>query len=130
MLKSLRSLLLLAICAALFSPFCMAQAQLAGDWEGSFRTHGREIHFVPHVAVQKDGTLAAMLDVPETHSHGMQASGVSFKDSTLSFAVEATHGSYEGTVNSDATEISGSWTEGDSINLDFKRKPKDAPPAQ
>lgn len=130
MFKPLRTLVLAAVWTALYSPFCLAQAQLAGDWEGSFTTHGRELHFVLHITAQKDGTLAATLDVPEANSRAMQASAVSFKGSTFGFVVDVVHGSYEGTVNSDATEITGSWTESDSIGLDFKRKPKDSPPAQ
>ena len=130
MFKPLRTLALVAVWMALYSPFCLAQAQLAGDWEGGFTTHGRQLHFVLHITAQKDGTLTASLDVPEVNPHGMQASVVSFKDSRLSFVVEAVHGSYEGTVNPNATEITGAWSESDSIGLDFKRKPKDAPPAQ
>ena len=130
MFKLLRALVLIVLGLALFSPFCSAQAQLVGDWEGSFTTHGRELHFILHIDAQKDGTLAATLDVPEVKALAMQASAVSLKGSTFGFVVESVHGSYEGTVNPNATEITGAWSESDSIGLDFKRKPKDTPPAQ
>jgi len=35
--------------------------------------------------------------------------------------VEAVHGTYEGTVNAETTEITGTWTQGQSLPLEFKR---------
>jgi fermentation-respiration switch protein FrsA (DUF1100 family) len=54
----------------------------------------------------------------------------------LSLDIEAVHGTYEGKVNADASEIAGTWTQSMSLDLNFHRggiaakpAPKPAPPS-
>jgi CubicO group peptidase (beta-lactamase class C family) len=52
---------------------------------------------------------------------------VTLKNSRLNFTVDTVHGTYEGTVNKDASEIDGTWSQGQPMELNFKRA--SAPPA-
>ena len=124
-MKSRVSRILVFIFAALaaLSPFGRAQSQIAGDWMGSVNIQGSDYHVVLHLTVAKDGTLTATVDNIDQGMMGIQASAVSLKESKLSMTIDAYHGVYEGTVNKDATEITGSWNSDQPAELNFKRVP-------
>ena len=44
-------------------------------------------------------------------ANGIPVTSISLKDSKLNFTVDAVHGSYDGKITADATEISGTWTQ-------------------
>ena len=111
-LKKLTPIVLLALS---LSPLCMAQPQVAGDWLGTLNTGGPQLHLVLHIAAAKDGSLTATLDSVDQGANGIPVSAVSLKDSKLSLTVDAVHGTYEGTVNKEATEIAGTWSQGQSL---------------
>ena len=54
---------------------------------------------------------------------GIPITTAALKDSKLSLVIDAVHGTYDGTVNKDATEIDGTWTQGQPLELNFKRAP-------
>jgi pimeloyl-ACP methyl ester carboxylesterase len=99
-----------------------ASAQnLAGDWQGTLKPAGAELRLVLHITKADDGSWKGTLDSVDQGANGIPVTSISLKESKLKFAVESVNGSYEGTVNADATEISGTWTQGQSLPLDFKR---------
>jgi hypothetical protein len=93
-----------------------AAPQIAGDWEGMLNG---QVHLILHFTV-KDGNLTATLDSPDQGAAGIPITTVTLKDSKLTLAVDLVQGTYEGTVNNDATEIDGAWTQDQLI---FKRVP-------
>jgi pimeloyl-ACP methyl ester carboxylesterase len=100
----------------------VASAQnLAGDWQGSLKPTGAELRLVLHITKADDGSWKRTLDSVDQGANGIPVTSISLKESKLKFAVESVNGSYEGTVNADATEISGTWTQGQSLPLDFKK---------
>ncbi len=117
-------LILLAIVA--FAATSRAQAQIVGDWQGTLSVGGSELHLVLHITKGGDGALKATLDSVDQGANGIPVSSVSLKDSKLSLTVDAIHGSYVGNVNQDMTEIKGTWTQGQSFDLNFKRVSSDA----
>src|SRR5208282_2668031 len=54
-------------------------------------------------------------------ANGIPVSSISFKDSKLSLGVDAVHGTYEGKVSTDGNTISGTWSQVQSLPLEFKR---------
>ena len=102
-------------------PNCRAQAQLAGDWQGTLRAGGVELRLVLHISAGKDGALTATLDSIDQGALGIPVSSISLKGSAFSMTVDAVHGTYEGTVNKDAGEIEGTWSQGQPLPLNFKR---------
>jgi CubicO group peptidase (beta-lactamase class C family) len=119
----MKNLALIALSALALSPLCRAQAQIAGDWQGTLITPGPQLHLVLHIAAAKDGSLTATLDSVDQGANGIPVTAVTLKDSKLSLTVDAVHGTYEGTVNKDATEIDGTWSQGQPLELNFKRAP-------
>ena len=100
----------------------LAHAQdLSGDWQGTLSASGAELRLVLHITKSADGSLKATLDSVDQGTNGIPVSSVTLKDSTLSLEIEAVHGTYEGKVSADGKTISGTWSQGASLPLNFKR---------
>jgi hypothetical protein len=117
---------ILSLAVMALSPLCRAQSQIAGDWQGTLNAGGVQLRLALHVAAAKDGSLTATLDSIDQGANGIPVTSVTLKDSKLSLTVDAVHGTYEGTVNKDATEIDGTWSQGQPLELNFKRAPAQA----
>ncbi len=98
-----------------------AQPQIAGDWQGTLSAGGAELRLVLHIAAGKDGALTATLDSIDQNANGIPITTVTLKESKLNLTVDAVRGTYEGTVNSDASGINGTWSQGQPLELNFKR---------
>jgi hypothetical protein len=110
------------IFATLVFAASLAQAQdISGDWQGTLHAGGAELRLVLHIAKTPDGSLQAKLDSVDQNANGIPVSSITFKDSHLSLGIEAVHGTYEGKIPADGKTISGTWTQGSSLPLDFKR---------
>lgn len=97
------------------------QPSIAGDWAGTLKAGPAELRLVLHITVAKDGSLTATFDSVDQGAYGTPVDTITLKDSKLNFAIDAAHGSYEGTVNKDASEIAGTWSQGQPLELNFKR---------
>ncbi len=134
----IRNLALLIGLASMLALACRAQSQVAGDWKGTLSAGGVELRLVLHVTAAKDGALTATLDSVDQGTYGIPATSVTLKDSKFDLVVDAVHGTYEGTVNKDTSEIDGTWSQGQPLALNFRRAtaaeaapppaPKPAPP--
>jgi fermentation-respiration switch protein FrsA (DUF1100 family) len=99
---------------------------LAGDWQGTLSAGGQQFRLVLHVTKAPDASLKATLDsIDQPGANGIPVDSVSLKDSKLSLDIAVIHGTYEGKVSADGKTISGTWTQGQSFPLEFKRA--DAP---
>ncbi len=112
-----------------------AEPQVAGDWLGTLSTSGIEMRLGLHIKAGTDGALTATFDSIDQGASGIPVNAIAIKDSKLTFTVDAAHISYAGTANKDATEIDGTFTQGQDVPLNFKRAapaaaPKPAPPSQ
>lgn len=110
-----------AILATTFTPRSHAQAQLAGDWQGTLSAGGTQLRLVLHITAGKDGALSATLDSSDQNALDIPVTAIALKGSAFTMTVDSVHGSYEGTVNKDATEIDGTWSQGQPLALNFKR---------
>ncbi|HME09017.1 MAG TPA: serine hydrolase domain-containing protein, partial [Bryobacteraceae bacterium] len=118
----MRRLTLMLLVAASFSAVCWAESQVAGDWQGTLRAGGAEFRLVLHITA-KDGNLAATLDSLDQGANGIPVNAVTLKDSKLSLTINAINGNYSGVVNKEATQIAGTWSQGQPMKLDFERAP-------
>jgi len=99
-----------------------AQAQdIAGDWQGTLNTGAGDLRLVLHITKGADGALKATLDSVDQGANGIPVSSISLKSSELSLGIDAVHGTYKGTVAADGKSISGTWSQGAPLALDFKR---------
>ncbi|MGA9583967.1 MAG: hypothetical protein WBQ95_01500 [Terracidiphilus sp.] len=108
----------------------MAQPSIAGDWSGTLSVGPAQLRLVLHLTAARDGGLTATLDSVDQGANGIPVTSATLTGSKLSLTVDAVHGTYEGTVNKDASEISGTWTQGQPLELNLKRaQPQAAVPA-
>ncbi|HEY2470396.1 MAG TPA: hypothetical protein VGI45_21555 [Terracidiphilus sp.] len=98
-----------------------SEPSVVGDWAGTLEAGGGQLRLVLHITAAKDGTLTATLDSIDQGANGIPVKTATFKDGKLSLDVAAVNGTYEGTVNKDASEIAGNWTQGQTLALNFKR---------
>ena len=113
---------LLCLCIGLLSAAGLAHAQdVSGDWQGTLNAGGAELRLVLHITKASDGSLNATLDSVDQGANNIPVSAISLKSSKLSMNIEAVHGTYEGTLAADSKTISGTWLQGQSLPLDFKR---------
>ena len=96
---------------------------------GYARHRWPQLRLALHITAAKDGTLSATLDSVDQGANGIPVTSVTFKDSKLSLVVDAVHGTYEATLNKDASEIKGTWSQGQPMELNFKRGVFAAAPA-
>lgn len=120
-----------AFCA--FAATTAARAQdVTGDWLGTLKAGGVELRVALHISKAANGSLAATFDSID-QAGSWPGSSVTLQDSTLKFTIDPIHGSYQGKVNSDATSIAGTWTQGADLPLEFRRgaikTPKPAKPS-
>lgn len=113
----------ICVAALVLLAACLAQAQdIVGDWQGTLNAGGAELRLVLHITKAADGTFKATLDsIDQPGANGIPVNSVTLKDSKLSLDVAAVHGTYEGKVAADAKTITGTWTQGAALPLEFKR---------
>ena len=103
---------------------------VAGDWAGTLTAGPAQLRLVLHIAAAKDGSLTATLDSIDQGANGIPVNSITVTGSKLSLTVDAVQGTYAGTVNNDASAITGTWSQGQPLELNFKRaEPKAAAPA-
>jgi pimeloyl-ACP methyl ester carboxylesterase len=119
----MRTLKLLLAAGLLVSSMNGFAQDITGDWQGTLEAGVAELRLVLHVTKSPDGSLHATLDSVDQASYGIPVTSVSLKGDKLNLALESIHGSYSGTVAADAKHISGTWSQGQPLPLDWTRAP-------
>jgi fermentation-respiration switch protein FrsA (DUF1100 family) len=121
---------------SMFALLSLSHAQgITGDWQGTLHAGAADLRLVLHITKSDSGLLSATLDSVDQAANGIPVSSITFQDSKLSLGVEAVHGTYEGKLSSDGATISGTWSQGQPLPLEFKRSntpvpsPKPAKPS-
>ena len=124
------------IMCSLVALICISHAQdVTGDWEGTLHAGAADLHLVLHITKSDAGALKATLDSVDQAANGIPVSSITFTDSRLKLDVDAVHGTYEGKLSGDGANMSGTWSQGQPLQLDFKRSaapvaaPKPAKPS-
>lgn len=113
--------LLLWISAMLVCASGAAAQDVTGDWQGTLHAGAADLHLILHITRAADGGLQATLDSVDQGANGIPVKTVTLQGAELKLDVAMVRGTYEGTVNKDATEISGTWSQGQPLPLTFKR---------
>jgi hypothetical protein len=93
---------------------------VAGDWQGTIKAGPAELRIQLHIT-KSDKGLVATMDSVDQGANGIPVDSVTLTGSTLKFGVGAVQGNYEGKVSADGNSISGNWTQGQALPLDFTR---------
>ncbi len=97
--------------------------RIVGDWEGTLDPGAQpKKKIVVHIAAAQDGSLSGTIDYPDQSTSGIQITAITYKDSVLHFVSEPSLTVFDGTLNKDGTEITGTLKQaGGSLNLVLKR---------
>ena len=96
-------------------------SDLAGDWQGTLAVGAMNLRIVFHIKSAEDG-LHATLDSLDQSAFGLPVSSVELKDGAVKLESEKVRGVFEGTISSDLSTLTGTWTQGGgSLPLTLKR---------
>ncbi|MBV9267611.1 MAG: alpha/beta hydrolase [Acidobacteriaceae bacterium] len=105
---------------------CSVNAQdISGDWQGTLKAGPKQLRLILNMVHDHEGNWKATLFSIDQQPDGVPVDSVAIQDSTLKFAVSAVRGSYEGKISADRNSITGKWTQGLSLPLDFERATKE-----
>jgi pimeloyl-ACP methyl ester carboxylesterase len=101
---------------------------ISGDWQGTLKVGPQEIRVLLQVAKSDNGEWkATMLSIDQIPDRGVGVPTTSFSlgGRSIRFAIGAIGGSYDGTLSADGVSISGTWTQGRPLPLEFRRPTKE-----
>lgn len=105
-----------------FGSVCHAAGtQLPAAVKGDFVGALGPLHLRLHITAAADGTLHGTLDSPDQGAIGIPCADVRVRGRTLSFTVPSVRGSWSGTIQGAGTTLAGTWNQGTSMPLTFKR---------
>jgi uncharacterized protein len=95
-------------------------------WEGKLTVGaGLSLRIVVHVGKTAEGKLTAKMDSPDQGAKGLKVDTITLDKTTLSFEMKAILGKYEGKLNAEGTEATGTWTQaGNNLPLTMKKTDK------
>jgi hypothetical protein len=95
---------------------------IVGNWEGTLDPGAQpKKKIVVHISASQDGSLSGTIDYPDQDTSGILITAITYKAPTLHFESTGT-GSYDGTMNKDNSEITGTWKQGAAgVSLILKR---------
>ena len=97
---------------------------IVGTWEGTLDPGAQaKKRIVVHISAAQDGSLNGTIDYPDQDTSGILITAITYKEPILHFESTGT-GSYDGTMNKDNSEITGTWKQGATgVSLILKRTP-------
>jgi hypothetical protein len=98
---------------------------IVGNWEGTLDPGAQpKKRIVVHISAGQDGILSGTIDYPDQDTSGIPITAITYKEPTLHFESNPNLSVFDGTMNKDNSEITGTWKQGGSgLNLILKRTP-------
>ena len=120
---------LCALLAALAGSRRIAAQNVAapqGTYAGALQAGDAELHLLVHLSKNTNGSLRATLDSLEQGVFAIEATAVSFSNSTLQLEVTSVGARFTGKVSPDHEIIDGEWAQGSAtLPLKLHRETKD-----
>ena len=98
-----------------------------GDWAGTLHAGNVALRLAFHFHAQPGGTIAGSMDSIDQGAMGIGCSDVKLDGQKLTLTVPAVHGSYEGTLSANGKSITGTWSQGQPLELNLTRTESNAP---
>lgn len=105
------------LCACAWLDVRAQEAPAPGEYVGTLGPLSLRLH----IDAARDGTLTCRLDSPNQGAFGLPCADFVLEGRTLSFRVPSVSGTWKGTVENGGTTLSGTWSQGVSLPLDFRR---------
>ena len=102
-----------------------AEPPIVGAWEGTLDPGAQpKKRILVHISTEGDGSLRGTIDYPDQSTSGIEITAITYKEPTLHFESSTVQAAYDGTMNKDNSEITGTWKQGGvGLNLILKRTP-------
>jgi hypothetical protein len=95
---------------------------LEGVWEGVLDANGNQLHLRFNFTKNADGSITATFDSVDQGANGLPIASIARTGDTVKMDLKAVGGTYEGTLNKDASAMTGTFTQGGSFPLNLQRK--------
>lgn len=92
---------------------------ISGTWQGTLQTPQRALRLVMKVMRADDEALKATFYSIDQNGQGIPASAVSLQGSAFKATIPAIGGGYEGKLSADGNTISGTFSQGGPLPLNF-----------
>ena len=116
-----RLLAALAVGLGLAAQSALAE-DAAGDWAGVLKPPNAELHVAVHLTKAADGSYSGSLDSIDQGATGVPLTDVKTTGDSLSFALPAVGGLYQGKWDEARKAWVGTWSQsGESLPLDLTR---------
>jgi hypothetical protein len=89
----------------------------AGDYSGAVGP----LHVKLHIIAGRDGTFTGTVDSPDQGLTGIPCADVQINGQSLSFTVPMVHGTWVGFMSADGASLTGMWSQGSPMPLNFTR---------
>src|ERR1700730_15960571 len=96
---------------------------IVGNWEGTLDPGAQpKKRIVGHISAAQDGSLSGTIDYPDQDISGTPINAITYKEPILHFESTPSQSVYDGTMNKDTSEITGTFKQaGAGLNLILKR---------
>jgi hypothetical protein len=96
---------------------------LEGVWEGVLDANGKQLHVRFNFTKNADGSITATFDSVDQGANGLPVASIARTGDTVKLEMKAVGISYEGTLNKDASAMTGTLTQaGVPVPLNMQRK--------
>jgi len=96
---------------------------LEGVWEGVLDVNGTQLHVRFNFTRNADGNISATFDSVDQGANGLPIGAIARTGDTVKMDLKTISGSYEGTLNKDASAMTGTMTQmGMPVPLNLQRK--------
>jgi hypothetical protein len=98
---------------------------IVGDWEGTLDPGAQpKKRIVVHIEAAQDGSLSGTIDYPDQDTSGITITAITYREHALHFESSSIPALYEGTMNEQHTQLTGTWKQGATpLSLVLKRTP-------
>jgi hypothetical protein len=102
-----------------------AEPPIVGAWEGTLDPGAQaKKRILVHISTEGDGSLKGTIDYPDQSVSGIGITAITYTEPTLHFESSSMQASYDGAMNKDNSEITGTWKQGGAaLSLILKRVP-------
>jgi hypothetical protein len=102
-------------------------AVLEGVWDGTLNANGTSLRLRFHFTKNADGSITGTFDSLDQGANGLPVSSISRQGDAVKLDLKTVSGSYEGTLNKEATTLTGTFTQGGAnLPLTLERKKSEA----
>jgi hypothetical protein len=100
-----------------------AEPPIVGAWEGTLDPGAQpKKRILVHISTAADGSLGGTIDYPDESTSGILITAITYKEPILHFESRPIQASYDGSMNKDNSEITGTLKQGGAtLSLNLKR---------